>query len=438
MATWEDAHWESSVDTGVPRPEHRSGVYQRYVPDPIDGIGLAINGNLSRRVATVERNVRALNGPGAEGLAGISRFLLRSEAIASSRIEGIAPSAQQVALAELGQSETVRGISEQAKLVANNMTIVRSATTELVETETLTVDHIVELHRSLIPDESRHHGLRTVQNWIGTSRWTPIGASFVPPNPERVPGCMSDLVDYMNGSAHAPLIQAAVVHAQFETIHPFTDGNGRVGRALIHTVLARRGLTERALLPVSLVLATLRDQYVAGLTEFRHASAAASDDANKSMNAWIATFMDAAEIAVAQSEILVATINDLRVKWADRLTAHRVQAGLRPTPRAGSAVSRLLRQLPEAPVVTAVTLSKILGVSFPAANAALDELRQAGILTTKSIERGATAYIAREVLDIITLSERALASTQFDTRASEPNRSVPVQPQRDSKPPQEH
>lgn len=438
MATWEDAHWESSVDSGVPRHEHRSGVYQRYVPDPIDGIGLAINGNVSRRVATVERTVRALNGPGAEGLAGISRFLLRSEAIASSRIEGIAPSAQQVALAELGQSETVRGISEQAKLVANNMTIVRSATSELVETETLTVDHIVELHRSLIPDESQHHGLRTVQNWIGTSRWTPIGATYVPPSPERVPGCMSDLVDYMNGSAHAALIQAAVVHAQFETIHPFTDGNGRVGRALIHTVLARRGLTERAVLPVSLVLATLRDRYVAGLTVFRHASAAASIEANNSTNAWIATFIDAAEIAVAQSEILVATINDLRAEWTDRLTAHRLATGVRPTPRAGSAVALLLAQLPEAPVLTSVTLAKILGVSFPAANAALDELRQAGILTTKSIERGAKAYIAREVLDIITLSERALASTQFDTRASEPNRSVPVQPQRDSKPPQEY
>lgn len=429
MATWEDAHWESSVDSGIPRHEQRSGVYQRYVPDLVDGIGLAVNGDISRQVTTIERSVRALNGPGAEGLAGIARFLLRSEAIASSRIEGIAPSAQQVALAEFGQSETVRGISEQAKLVANNMTIVRGATTELVEAETLTVDHIVELHRSLIPDEPRHHGLRTVQNWIGTSSWTPIDAAYVPPDPERVPGYMADLVDYMNGSAHAPLIQAAVVHAQFETIHPFTDGNGRVGRALIHTVLARRGLTERAVLPISLVLATLRDRYVEGLTEYRHASAQASVEASGSTNAWFATFVGAAEIAVVQSEALMDTINDLRAAWTDRLTAHRVATGVRPTPRADSAVARLLGQLPEAPVLTATTLAKILDVSFPAASAALDELRQAGILTTKSIERGAKAYIAREVLDVITLSERALASTQFDTRASAPNRGVPARPQ---------
>ncbi|WP_182376699.1 Fic family protein [Nocardioides sp. WS12] len=406
MATWEDAHWESSVDSGVPHRDQRSGRYQRYVPDPIDGVALAVGGEVSRQVAKVERSIRALNGPGAEGLAGIARFLLRSEAIASSRIEGIAPSAQQVALAELGQSETIRGVSNQAQLVANNMTIVRAATTELVETDVLTVDHIVELHRSLLPDEPRHHGLRTVQNWIGTSSWTPIGASYVPPDPAQVPAHMADLVDYMNGSAYAPLIQAAVVHAQFETIHPFTDGNGRVGRALVHTVLARRGLTEHAVLPISLVLATLRDQYVAGLTDFRHSSPAGSAAASASTNAWLITFVDAAALAVEQSEALMARINELRGVWQDRLTAHRTASGMRSTPRADSAVARLLRRLPEAPVLTATTLARILDVSFPAASAALDELHRAGILTTKSIERGARAYVAREVLDLITLSAR--------------------------------
>jgi len=429
MARWEDAHWESDLDSGVLRSARRSGTYQRYVPDLIDGVALAVGGDLSREVTAIERSIRALNGPGAESLTGIARFLLRSEAMASSRIEGIAPSAQQVALAELGQSETVRGISEQARLVANNMTIVRRSTTEFVDAETLTVGDIVELHRSLLPDQPRHHGLRTVQNWIGSSDWTPVGADFVPPDPARVPGLMSDLVDYLNGAAHAPLIQAAVVHAQFETIHPFTDGNGRLGRALIHTVLARRGLTGRAVLPISLVLATLRDGYVAGLTDYRHTAPTSSLEASGSVNAWLQTFIRASAIAVEQSEILMGQIDELRTDWTARLSAHRQSVGLRATPRSDSAVSRLLGQLPEAPVVTATTLAKILGVSFPAASAALDELGQAGIVTTKSIERGATAYVAREVLDIITLSVRALASTRFDTRASAPNRAVAARPQ---------
>ena len=236
-------------------------------------------------------------------------------------------------------------------------------------------------------------------------------------------------MNYLNGAAHSPLIQAAMVHAQFETIHPFTDGNGRVGRALIHTVLARRGLTEDAVLPISLVLATLSDKYVAGLSSFRHASPAGSLAASEAANAWLATFVGAAIVAVKQSELLVRQIEALRDEWMQRLTGHRIAIELRPTPRAGSATARLLAHLPEAPVVSATTLAQILGVSYPAASGALDELRQAGILTPKSIERGATAYIAREVLELVTFSERALASTQFDTLAAQPNRPVPVRPQ---------
>ncbi|MFV2195690.1 Fic family protein [Nocardiopsis sp. LOL_012] len=429
MAAWERAHWESGTGFGLPRSAQRSGPYQCYVPDLVDGLALAVDGRLSRRVGAVERSIRALNGPNAENLAGVARFLLRSEAIASSRIEGIAPSAQQVALAELSQSEAVRGLSEQARLVANNMTIVRRSTTDLVDAELLTVDHIVELHRALLPEQPDHHGLRQVQNWIGGSDWSPIGADFVPPNPDRVPGLIADLVDYMNGAAHASLIQAALVHAQFETIHPFTDGNGRVGRALIHTVLARRGLTEAAVLPISLVLATLRDRYVEGLNAYRHDAPPTSPDASASVNAWVDTFVEASAIAVEQSQTLMERIEELRSAWGHRLSAHRASVGLRPAPRADSAVARLLGCLPEAPVLTATTLSRILKVSFPAASTALDELCQAGIVQTRSIERGTTAYLVREVLDLITLAERALASTKFDTRASAPNRPAPARPQ---------
>lgn len=430
MAGWEDAHWESGIDSGVPQAQQRSGVYSRYVPDLVDGIALAVGGDLSRRAMGVERRLRTLNGPGADQLAGIARFLLRSEAIASSRIEGIAPSAQQVALAELGQSEAVRGVSDQARLVANNMTVVRRSTTDLAAADLLTVGHVVDLHRALLPGEPRHHGLRTVQNWIGGSDYSPLDAEFVPPAPERIPGLMADLVAYLNGAAQAPLIQAAIVHAQFETIHPFTDGNGRVGRALVHTVLARRGLTESAVLPISLVLATLRDGYVAGLSSYRHTAPANSAGASRAINTWLDVFVDAASIAVDQSEKLIAQITQLRAGWQERLTAHRATLGLRPTPRADSAVARLLAQLPEAPVTTAATLARILRISTQAAGTALDELRGAGILHTKAIERGATAYLARDVLDLITFAERALASTKFDTRVSAPNRAVPAHPQR--------
>lgn len=430
MAGWEEAYWEPSF--GAPaKSARRSGHYPRYVPDLVDGMMLAVDGELSRKVAHAERALRALNGPGAGGLDGIARFLLRSEAIASSKIEGIAPSAQQVALAELGQRESVRGVSDQARQVANNMTVVRRSTTELVEAAELTVENIIDLHRSLLPDEPRHHGLRTVQNWIGGSDWNPIGAGYVPPAADRVQELMADLVAYVNGSAHSPLIQAAIVHAQFETVHPFTDGNGRVGRALIHTVLARRGLADRAVLPISLVLATLKERYVAGLTSFRFDAPRGSEEASAAVNAWLDVFVDAAVVAVAEAQDLMERVETLVEDWGHRLTVHRTSRGLRAAPRSDSASARLLTALPEAPVVTATTLSNILEVSFNAASAALEEFRQAGILHVKAIDRGASAYISREVLDLVNLAERRLASTRFDTRESLPIRPVPARPQAD-------
>lgn len=429
MSNWEDAWWESSIDSGVPRRERRQGAYRRFVPDLLEAQPVVLDADLARAAARAERAVRALDEPGGEALASIARFLLRSEAIASSRIEGLAPSPQAVALAELGQEETVRGVSEQARLVANNMTVVRSATTRLVEREELTVDDVVELHRSLLPEQPRHHGLRTVQNWIGGADWHPIDADFVPPAPERVPDLMADLVGYVNGAAHAPLVQAALVHAQFETIHPFTDGNGRVGRALIHTVLARRGLTTVAVLPVSLVLATLRDRYVDGLTAFRHGADPAAPGGVAGTRDWLAVFLEATEVAAGESARLVGHIAALKERWTERVAVHRAESGVRAKPRADSATARLLALLPEAPVLTAATVRRILGVSPPSALAALDELRAAEVLDSRRIERGTTAYVATEVLDLVTLAERRLASTKFDTRTTPPTRPVPARPQ---------
>lgn len=428
MAGWESAEWRSSIESGVPRRDRRSGPYRRYRPDRLEAHPITLDGDLARRVAATERAVRSLNAPGGEALASIARFLLRSEAIASSRIEGLAPSPQQVALAELGTQESVRGVNDQARLVANNMTVVRRATTELVEAEEVTVGHVVDLHRALLPDDERHHGLRTAQNWIGGSDWHPIDADFVPPAPEHVPALMGDLVDYLNGAAHSPIVQAALVHAQFETIHPLTDGNGRVGRALIHTVLARRGVTHGAVLPVSLVLATLRHQYVEGLTAFRHDVDPAAPKAITGIRTWVDVFAQAAQVAADQSADLVSQVQELREDWDARVAAYRASRGMREVPRADSATARLLAMLPEAAVATASTVTRILSVSFPAAAAALDELHQAGVLDARKIERNATAYLATEVLDLITMTERRLASTKFDTRASDPVRAVPAWP----------
>lgn len=429
MAHWEEARWRSADLDAVPRWDRRSGPYRRYVPDLLDGHPFTIDRELSVRVAQVEREIRALNsGPDAESLMAIARLLLRSEAIASSRIEGVAPSARQVALAELATTEDVRGVSDQARLVANNMTVVRQAISDLADAGTVTVEQVIGLHRALLPDEPQHHGLRTVQNWIGGSDWHPIEADFVPPVRTRISELMEDLVGYLDGAAHSPLVQAAVVHAQFETIHPFTDGNGRVGRALIHTVLTRRGLTNAAVLPVSLVLATIRDRYIEALNAFRYDGPADGDEATVAFRAWITTFVDAAYLAAGEARRLSAEVAELRESWREQVAAYRQDSGVRTVPRSDSATARLLDLLPEAPVVTPRTVQKILGVSHPAAGGALEELSRSGILHSRKIQRNATAYLATEVLDLVTFAERRLASTRFDTRESTPMRPVPARP----------
>lgn len=333
-----------------------------------------------------------------------------------------------MALAELAQDEDVRGFGDQARLVANNITILRRAGDDLASAAAITVADIEALHRALLPEE-KHHGLRGVQNWVGGSNWHPLSADYVPPPPELVPDLMADLVDYMNGSVHAPLVQAGIVHAQFETIHPFTDGNGRVGRALIHTVLTRRGLTPSAILPVSLVLATLRRGYVDGLTAYRYSASPHSSEAASAVTAWLDVFLDAATVAAEQARTFAGQVAELQTEWETKLADHRTALGLRETPRTDSATYRLLRTLPEVPILTARTAQRRLGVSFPPARAALEELADAGILARRSVERGTTGYTATDVFSLVTHAERRLASTRWDTRISGPNRPVPAPPE---------
>lgn len=428
MAHWKDAYWHSDVTSGIPRRDKRSGPYQYYVPDRLTGSPLTTGPDLDQLLSRAERAVVSLNnGPGANDLAHLSRFLLRSEAIASSRIEGIAPSARQVALAELAQEEDLEGFSAQADLVARNMTLVRDATTRLAAADRISVEDVVAVHDALLADDQRHLGLRTIQNWIGGSYQHPIDADFVPPAPDLVGDLMTDLVQYLNGAAHAPVVQAGLVHAQFETIHPFTDGNGRVGRALIHTTLARRGLTSVSVLPVSLVLATFSDEYVRGLSGYRYVGDAGSATGITGRQIWLVEFAAAVLRATEQAETLREDVAAVREDWEHRLSSFRSSQGRRHL-RADSATARVLEDLPGTPVLTAATVERIHDVSAMAAGRALGELEEAGILKSGSAGRRRRAYWAPDVLDLITATERRLASTRFDTRASSPNRQVPARP----------
>ena len=140
-----------------------------------------------------------------------------------------------------------------------NIEAMRWATETLAGATRVDVDAICEIHRRLLQGTRHEHiggVIRTTQNWIGGSSYNPCSAAFVPPPEKHVRALMEDLCDFINDDELPTVVHAGLVHAQFETIHPFHDGNGRVGRALIHLVLRRRGVVSRVLPPVSLILAT--------------------------------------------------------------------------------------------------------------------------------------------------------------------------------------
>src|SRR3954449_3450514 len=157
-------------------------------------------------------------------------------------------------------------------------------------TDDITVDHILGIHERLLrgTERDRYAGqLRDEQNWIGGSSFNPCSAAFVPPPPERVRALLDDLCEFSNSEGLPAVAQAAIAHGQFETIHPFVDDNGRTGRALIHVILRRRGLTPVVVPPVSLVLATCSDGYIAGLMASRHREPSESAPAMEAINRWV-------------------------------------------------------------------------------------------------------------------------------------------------------
>jgi Fic family protein len=430
MSQMTEGHWGISWHAPA-RRDQRGGTFHAYVPDALASQAVVAGPELARTAARVEAAVRSLRqAPGSNGLESLSRFLLRSEAIASSRIEGLQVSAQQVALAELAALEDapIAGFTENARLVANNIVTLRQASGALAGLDEIHPADFCDLHRALLPDHPQQ-GLRERQNWIGGSDWHPLDADFVPPPPAEVPRLMTDLAEYISGGVHAPLVQAALVHAQFETIHPFADGNGRVGRALIHTVLTRRGLTPAAVLPISLVLLTRSQEYVTGLTSYRYHGEAGSPAALAGINGWLEVFLRAVDIAVEQARRFVVELAELRERWSERHAAYRRGRGLARTARADSGVMRLLPLLHEVPVATVHSTQRLLDISDPAARAALEELADAEILRRKRVDRGTVAYLARDVFDLLTVTERQLASTRWDTRDSPPSRPAPARPQ---------
>ena len=202
----------------------------------------------------------------ADGARPLQRLLARTEAVATSRIEHEVATVDDVARAMVGS---------RANASASAMVDAGDALEGLVTAAgagRLDERALLDAHRRLLrhdPVDGPHAGRhRTVQNWIGGGR-TPRDADHVPPPPELVPALMADLFAFLDRDDLHPVAQAAIAHAQFESIHPFTDGNGRTGRALVAAVLRRRGCTRTVSAPVATVLVAERARYFGHLARYR-------------------------------------------------------------------------------------------------------------------------------------------------------------------------
>jgi Fic family protein len=292
------------------------------------------------------------------------------------------------------------------------------AISEIGPGDQITVDTLLRFHRRLmVTSRDRGHAgqLRQKQNWIGGSAHNPCTAAFAPPPPELVLDLLADLCSFCNGDSLPAVAQAALAHAQFETIHPFADGNGRTGRGLIHLVLRRRGLASRVLPPISLVLATWANDYVDGLTATRYRGPASGKEAHEGLNLWIGRFAGACTRAVEDAASFERRIRQIQDRW-------RAQLG---SVRSGSAADLLLRALSGAPVLTVNGAAKLTGRSFPQTNEAVTRLTEVGVLSQVSVGKRNRAFEAKEIINAFTDLERQLASPEGDTRSSEPSRTVP-------------
>ena len=351
----------------------------------------------------------------------LARLLLRAESVASSRIEGLEVGGRRMLRADAVQRLGMKPRDVTSREVLGNIDAMTWAVNSVDAGEEITLESLLEAHRRLLAGTRlEHHGgsIRTVQNWIGGSDYNPCSASFVPPPPEYVPGLLDDLVGFCNDDSLPALAHAAIAHAQFETIHPFVDGNGRAGRALVHMVLRRRGLGLRILPPVSLTLATWSRDYIDGLSGTRYVGSPDSAKAHAGVNGWIALFASAWNRSVEDAGHFEERVRELQSDWRGRVGRTRRD----------SAVSLLIDALPAAPVLTTSTAAELVGRSFQATGLAMDRLVEAGVLVQISIGRRNRAFEAHELVDAFTALERRLASPEGDTRISTPARRVPRRP----------
>ncbi len=379
--------WEHDPTIDAPARYKPACHYDSFIPDELESVAFVLDAQLAGLIADAEHAIRVLNNEGGTALAPLARLLLRTESIASSKVEGLQMGVRELAHAE-AEADSGGKPGSTAMEVLANIDAMSLAVEEAAAAPTFGVEEIRAIHRRLTlagPHPRIAGVIRTRQNWIGGNDYNPCGADFVPPPPEDVNRLLADLCASINDATLSPLVQAALVHAQFETIHPFDDGNGRTGRALVHVVLRRRALAPRFIPPISVIFAGARDRYITGLTSFR----------SESVVAWIEQFATATWEATRLASAYVRTVRELQADWRKRLSesAH--------APRQGAAAWAVIDLLPAHPMITGPVATAATGRAKAAVYAGIEQLVRAGILKPLSANKRNRSWEAAGLLPLI-------------------------------------
>lgn len=346
-------------------------------PPMIAARSLTLDTSVTADLESAMREITALDAEGS-GLAALGVLLLRTESVASSKIEAVEASVDDFARALHGMRHNASAVSMAAATSALGTLLRRVSGSGLIDLDAITAAHAVLMRDD--PAEAHYAGrLRDVQNWIGGSDHSPRNALYVPPPPDSVTAYMDDLVRFSNRDDMPALAQAALAHAQFESIHPFTDGNGRIGRALINMILRRRGATTRIVVPLASALVARREQYFALLEDYRRGE----------VRALLTAFAAAARIAAAESRVTGGRLAAVPDEWRDQVGAVR----------AGSAVAKLLAALPERPILSSEDAEAAVDAPRSSVFAAINRLHDAGVLRPLTDRKRNQIWGAGAVLD---------------------------------------
>jgi Fic family protein len=378
--------WEHDPTLYAPPRYRKACRYDAFVPARLAGEPFRLSSSVVGVVSDAEQAIASLNATAHPALEPLARLLLRTESIASSRVEGMQVGIRQLARAE-SRMETGGRASPTVLEVIGNVDAMHLAVGEAAGAASIGLPHLTEIHARLMANAPNSHvaGLvRTTQNWIGGNDYNPCGADFVPPPPEHVEPLLLDLCQAIGDKSLPPLVQAAMVHAQFETIHPFDDGNGRTGRALVHVVLRHRGIASSYVPPISVVLAADRERYIEGLTHFREGD----------IESWIERFSVAAAQAARLAEAYLGAVAVQMERWREALAAG-------DAPRADAAAWAVIDVLPAHPVITAPVAAAATGRAKAAIHQAVKQLEGCGVLIPLSESRRNRSWEADGLLELL-------------------------------------